>query len=123
MRFLQILIFGFFVLAFQASLAEEKLTAEEIETLLNGNTIKGVWSGNNYTQYFGENGETAYIPEGRMPDIGRWRVNIDTDQYESWWEQTGWTGYTVLKVDEGYGWKRSDGYEPFTVLEGKRVSW
>ena len=111
------------VFSLSTAIAEEALSAEEIKELLTGNTIEGTWSGSHYTQFFGKNGETAYIPEGRMPDIGRWRVNSETNEYESWWEQTGWNGYTVLRLDEGYAWKRTKGHEQFIVLEGKQVSW
>lgn len=103
--------------------ADVTLSATEIEALLSGNTINGTWSGSEYTQYFDPNGMTVYIPKGRQPDVGKWRVNTETDQYESWWEQTNWTGYTVLKTETGYGWKRSDGHEPFTVEAGKQITW
>lgn len=105
------------------AVAEEIVPAEEIESLLSGNTITGTWSGTQYTQYFDANGVTVYIPEGRQPDMGRWRVNADTDQYESWWEQTGWTPYTVIRTQDGYAWKREKGAEPFTVKKGKQITW
>lgn len=105
------------------AVAEEIVKAYEIETLLSGNTITGTWSGSEYTQYFDPNGITVYIPEGRQPDLGRWRVNSQTDQYESWWEQTGWTPYTVIRTNAGYAWKRENGSEPFTVQQGKQITW
>ena len=106
-----------------ASQADEALTASEIDRLLRGNTIEGSWSGAAYTQYFSDDGQTIYLQANRRPEIGRWRVNSQTDQYESWWEQTGWTGYTILRTDTGYGWKRDAKTEPFTVLPGKKITW
>lgn len=103
--------------------AQEVVPATELETLLSGNTIFGTWSGNEYTQYFREDGMTVYIPTGRQPDIGKWRVNPDTDQYESWWEQSGWARYTVIRTEDGYTWKREAGSEPFTVQSGKHITW
>ncbi|WP_317056224.1 hypothetical protein [Roseovarius rhodophyticola] len=108
------------------ALAEDSakvLSASEIDLLLRGNTIEGTWSGSTYTQYFGEDGQTVYLEENRRPDVGRWRVNSETEQYESWWEQTGWTAYTVLETEGGFAWKRGDGHELFVVSEGKQITW
>lgn len=103
--------------------ADETVSAQDIETLLSGNTIKGTWSGSAYVQYFDPSGMTVYIAEGRPAEFGRWRVNFATDSYESWWQQTDWVAYTILKTAEGYAWKRSVENEPFEVLEGKQISW
>ncbi len=98
-----------------------QVTAAQIQQLLSGNTIKGTWSGFDYTQYFGENGFTVYIEDGRPPSRGKWRVKEDTDQYDSWWENTGWTPYTVMMTNDGYAWVNKDRLEPFVVLEGKQA--
>ena len=114
------------VLAFTLTLpawADEVVSAPELQDLLSGNTITGTWSGTKYTQFFSDEGATVYIPAGRQPEIGRWRVNAQTGQYESWWEQSGWSRYTVIRTEDGYGWKRGDGYEPFTVQQGKQIVW
>lgn len=103
--------------------ANTQLTGAEIETLLTGNTIVGTWGGAKYSQFYGENEFTMYVPEGGQPDQGKWRANHDTNQYESWWESTGWTPYTLLRVEQGYAWVNGDKLEPFEVLEGKQVSW
>jgi len=109
------------LLALPAGAGEEKLTAAEIEVLLAGNTIAGDWSGK-YRQYYAADGATMYYPEGGTPDPGKWRVNADTDQYESWWETTGWVGYDILRAGEGYLWRDSSGKTyPFTVMEGRQV--
>ena len=60
-----------------------QLTAEQINTLLSGNTITGTWSGTGYKQYFGDDGMTVYIPDGGAADRGRWRTNTEADTYES----------------------------------------
>ncbi len=100
-----------------------QMTAAQIEELLSGNTITGTWSGSRYTQYFAENGLTIYFPEGGRPDQGKWRTNADTEQYESWWERTNWTPYTVMITNDGYAWVNKDSLEPFEVFEGKQVVW
>jgi len=103
--------------------SEEKMTAAEILALLNGNTIIGSWSGTAYRSYYGDGGLTIYAPEGGQPERGRWRVNEETDQYESWWEHSGWTPYSVVRTDDGgYAWLHSGELQPFSVLEGRQIS-
>ncbi|WP_306113140.1 MULTISPECIES: hypothetical protein [unclassified Roseovarius] len=96
-------------------------TAAQIQHLLSGNTIKGSWSGADYTQYFDQSGFTVYIEAGRPPSRGKWRVREDTDQYDSWWENTGWTPYTVMMTNDGYAWVNRGELEPFEILEGKQA--
>ena len=49
--------------------------------------------------------------------------NAETNQYESWWEQTGWTPYTVVMSNDGYAWVNKDKLERFEVFEGNQTSW
>ncbi len=97
------------------------LTAPQIDRLLRGNTTIGAWAGTGYRQYFDATGATIYLAEAAPPDRGRWRVNAETDEYESWWERSGWAGYTIVMTNEGYAWVNRDRLEPFTVLEGERL--
>ena len=80
------------------------LTAGQIETLLSGNTTVGQWSGTGYRQFFSTSGATVYLAENAPPDRGKWRVNAETDEYESWWERSGWAGYTIVMTTRGYAW-------------------
>lgn len=100
-----------------------QMTAPQIEALLSGNTIRGTWNGAPYTQFFDPNGLTVYLPEGGRPDQGKWRVNAETDQYESWWERTNWTGYAIMATNDGYAWASRGALQPFEVFEGKQVNW
>ncbi len=102
---------------------ERQLIASEIEMLLTGNTISGVWSGRAYKQYYGEGGFTVYVTDNDRADQGRWRVNHDTNQYESWWRFTGWSPYSLVKTETGYAWVHGKTLQPFEVLQGKQVSW
>ena len=103
--------------------AEELLTAQEIETLLLGNTISGDWGGQ-YKQYYGEDGFTMYVPASGDSDPGKWRVNSEENTYESWWEGTGWVGYQIARDGDAYLWIDSAGKKfPFVVLDGKQVDW
>ncbi len=97
-------------------------TAEQIRQLLSGNTISGTWSGTTYKQYYHSNGVTVYVEDGRPPSRGKWRVKEDTNEYDSWWEQTGWTPYVVMMTNDGFAWVNGDTLEPFEVLGGKQVN-
>ncbi|MEL7280672.1 MAG: hypothetical protein AAFY35_02700 [Pseudomonadota bacterium] len=100
-----------------------QMTAPQIEALLSGNTIRGTWNGDPYTQFFDANGLTVYFPEGGRPDQGKWRVNGETDQYESWWERSNWSGYTIMMTNGGFAWVSRGELQPFEVFEGKQVTW
>ena len=101
----------------------ENLKAAEIETLLSGNTIDGVWAGTAYKQYFSEGGATTYVPEGGPADEGKWRVNEGEDLYESWWTNADWAGYAITQTDEGYAWIDGAGdTHPFTVMDGNQLN-
>ncbi len=99
-----------------------QVSALQIQELLSGNTIKGTWGEATYTQYYDASGFTVYIEDGRPPSRGKWRVKEDTNQYDSWWENTGWTPYTVVMTNTGYAWVNKDKLEPFEVLEGKQAN-
>ena len=65
---------------------DEKLTADEIQKLLDGRTALGNWRGTETRQYFASNGATTiYLPKGGPPDEGKWKVDQAKNQYCSWW--------------------------------------
>lgn len=103
--------------------AEQSMTAAEIEAVLLGNTIDGTWAGSKYKQYYGKDGFTMYVADGSKPSPGKWRVNSDTDDYESWWESTGWTPYKMTRDGETYYWIGQTEKHQFAILEGKQVKW
>jgi hypothetical protein len=98
-----------------------RLTAEQVGTLLYGNTIKGTWSGTSYVQFFDTSGVTIYNAEGAPSDRGRWRINAFTGKYESEWERTGWTPYTIVMTNDGFAWINRNRLEPFVVFEGRQL--
>ncbi|MFB9149008.1 hypothetical protein [Roseovarius ramblicola] len=105
-----------------AQTVQETLTAPEIEALLSGNTIVGTWSGTPYRQYYGPDGTTLYVPQDGRADEGQWRVNAETDEYESWWRSTGWTPYALARTADGnHAWINGDRLEPFRVVPGRQI--
>ena len=119
--FLSLLFFSTFISSGLAT--EQAMTAAEIDAALLGNTIDGTWAGSKYKQYYGENGFTMYVAEGSKPSPGKWRVNADTNAYESWWESTGWTPYKMARDGETYYWIGETEKHPFVILKGKQVKW
>ena len=99
------------------------MTAPQVDALLSGNTIRGMWNGTPYSQFFNTDGRTVYIPDGGRPDHGKWRVNAATGQYESWWERSNWTGYKIMMTNGGFAWVSRGELQPFEVFEGKQVTW
>jgi len=105
--------------------SEKSLTAAEIRSLLTGNTAIGRWIDHRYRQYFNADGSTIYAQSGQRSALGRWRVNSQTNQYESWWERAGWgSGYRITKKDGVYYWVSSTGNTPpqaFELLVGQQL--
>ena len=103
---------------------EGKLSAEEVRTLLSGNTAVGDWKGSPYRQHFEANGKTLYLAEGSDPSPGKWKAEEASGDYCSWWQGSGWDCYGIEHEGAGYVFvvKDGDGYRgPFTVVEGKQL--
>jgi hypothetical protein len=85
-----------------AGVAEErKLTTEEIQTALAGNTVHGLWGETEYYSYFDADGRTSYATR-RGVDWGRWRaVN---DRYCSTWRMSGESCYDILRDGDKIIW-------------------
>lgn len=74
-----------FLLAFTVNAAadQHKLSGDEIQKLLAGNSVHGVWGQSEYKSYFDPSGATVYHAVGRDPENGRWRTTAT--QYCSKW--------------------------------------
>lgn len=119
--------FSLLLLAMSTALfAKEKtLTAAEIRELLAGNTAVGRWIDHNYRQFFNTDGSTIYAQENTRSSVGRWRINQENNQYESWWERAGWgSGYRILQRDGIYYWISSGDTAPqaFEMLPGQQLT-
>lgn len=95
----------------------QRLTAPEITALLSDRKITGDWNGTPYSQSFAATGHTVYIPRGGRPDAGRWRVNAETNEYESYWERSGWSSYAIEQDGDTLYWVDPSGARhPFEVV-------
>ncbi len=98
---------------------ENMMTADDIARLLSGNTIEGQWDGTAYKSYFDPDGTTIFVPVNADALTGKWRVNAQAGEFESFFDAVGWTGYAVLRTDAGFAWMKDGVAYPFAVLEGR----
>lgn len=124
-RALQFLVLLCFTSVGNSSRAADIVTGSEITALLTGNTILGTWNGDEYKQYFRKDGSTIYAPKRSQSTLGKWRVNSENNTYESWWEQSGWSAYRIIRQDRNFFWTTLDGKnpEPFEILPGEQLVW
>ncbi|HEY9037506.1 MAG TPA: hypothetical protein VIN05_00990 [Roseovarius sp.] len=101
---------------------ETRMSAEEISRLLSGNTAEGQWEGKAYKSYFAADGTTIFAPGNADALIGKWRVNSDSQELESFFDAVGWTGYAVVRTDTGFAWMKDGEAYPFLVFEGRDPS-
>lgn len=105
-----------------AQAQQARLDAAEIEDLLTGNTAEGRWDGAAYRSYFDPDGTTVYAPADGEAQKGKWRINDETSEYESFFAAIGWTGYAVLHTDDGFAWKHKGKTYPFELVEGRDLT-
>lgn len=100
-----------------------QLDAAEVTALLTGNTAVGVWEGTPYRQHFDETGVTLFAQPEARTTRGEWRVDPETDEYQSIWPgETEWEGWIVMIwMDEYYWLSRTTPPTPFEVVEGEQL--
>lgn len=98
---------------------ETTMSADEIARLLTGNTAEGQWEGTAYKSYFAPDGTTIFVPANADALTGKWRVNEQSQELESFFDAVGWTGYAVRRTDAGFAWLRDGKAYQFFVVEGR----
>lgn len=100
-----------------------KLTAQDITTLLQGNTAIGTWEGAKYRQYYNADGSTIYAQEGSRSTLGHWRIDAERDEYQSIWPRDAdWEGWFVMEYLGTYFWvSKSTPPTPFKVVKGEQL--
>ena len=96
---------------------EQTLSGAEIQALLTGNSVHGVWGGTEYWSYFATDGSTLYRTS-RGVDRGQWRVK--GDQYCSVWAQSGESCYGLARDGEQLIWVTGEGKRySSSIINGK----
>jgi hypothetical protein len=100
--------------------AETKMTPEEFQKILSGNTMIGEWDSSSYRQYFSENGTTIYLSNGSQSE-GTWRIADDGKYCSVWPPSPAETCYTVTRRGEELIWYSGDNRYPAIVVEGDQL--
>lgn len=99
---------------------ETKMTPEEFETLLAGNTMIGEWGSSPYRQYFSEDGITIYLSNGSQSE-GTWRIADDGKYCSVWPPSPAEACYIVTRRGGELIWYSGDNRYPAMVVEGDQL--
>ena len=82
-----------------------RVSASDVVAALAGNTAVGNWVGEDYRQFFDNDGSTTYVPDGGRSSVGQWRVDETTSTYESLWPPIDrWDAYEVFRDGDQWFW-------------------
>ena len=108
------------VICVSAQSQDVAMTEEEFNQLLSGNTMRGVWAGNTYQQYFDPSGDTIYQEQGKPETSGTWRINAQAEFCSIWPPSTDEYCYNVVKDGDTLLWSDGQGNTyPATTEQGK----
>lgn len=118
-----VLAVAFLVAGSMAHAQSVKLQAHEIDALLSGNTVVGLWEGAKYAQYFAPDGHTIYAQDGSRSARGQWRTDPEQDEFQSLWpSDTEWQGWFVMEFDGDFYWvSKTTPPTLFEVLDGLKL--
>lgn len=93
-------------------------TRQQLDEMLRGNSMQGIWAGTPYLQYFDPSGNTRYRERGANDTEGRWRIDENGRYCSIWPPSDRWVCYQVLVVGNSVYWKSGDQYYPAEVKPG-----
>ena len=93
-------------------------TRQQLDELLRGNSMEGIWAGRPYLQYFDPSGNTRYRERGDEDSEGRWRIDEDGRYCSLWPPSDRWVCYPVLVIGNSIYWKSGDEYYPAEIKTG-----
>lgn len=109
------------VLAGAAEAQSVKLSGDEIDVLLSGNTAVGVWEGTRYRQYFAPDGTTIFAQPEARSTRGEWRI-VDEEYQSIWPGDADWKGWFVMEYAGQWFWvSKTTPPTPFEVLDGEQL--
>lgn len=100
-----------------------QLDADDVTTLLTGNTAIGEWDGVPYRQYFGDDGVTLFAQPDARTTRGEWRVDPESEEYQGRWPgEAEWEGWIVMIwMGDHYWLSRETPPTPFEVVDGQQL--
>lgn len=93
-------------------------TRQQLDDMLRGNTMEGIWDGRPYLQFFDVAGSTRYRERGGEETTGRWRVDENGRYCSQWPPSDRWVCYEVLVIDNSLYRKSDDQYYPSEIKPG-----
>jgi hypothetical protein len=117
-------LFGVILAASSQNSPGQKLSGPEIKTLLENNTVHGIWEDREYFQYFDAKGPTIYREAGSGVSLGEWYTS-ETQFCSIWSHQV--SCYDVLYGDQGnvrqYVWVIPSSKQRYTfeVFKGNQM--
>lgn len=101
------------------SAAPRAPTQQQLNELLSGNSMEGIWAGRPYLQYFDPGGTTRYREQDGNETEGRWRID-ESGRYCSLWPPADrWVCYQVVVSGVDIYWKSGNEYYPAEIKPGK----
>ena len=90
-------------------------TQQQLDEMLRGNSMEGIWAGKPYMQYFDPSGITRYQERGNEETEGRWRIDENGRYCSVWPPSDRWVCYQVLVIGDSIYWKSGKEYYPAEV--------
>jgi hypothetical protein len=92
---------------------------QQLTKLLAGNSMRGIWAGRHYVQYFAADGSALYREQDGPVSEGRWRVDEDGRYCSRWPPAEDWQCYSAMVSGSNVYWKADGQYYPAEILPGK----
>ena len=68
----------------------------QLDDMLRGNTLEGIWAGRPFLRFFNASGSTRYRERGGEETVGRWRVDANGQYCSLWPPSDRWLCCEVL---------------------------
>lgn len=104
--------------AMQPPAAAATPTRSALQSLISGNSIKGVWAGRPFSQYLSPQGATDYQETGGRMTRGRWHVNGRGQYCSVWPPSPSETCYDVRVLGETIYWQAGENWYESQVVDG-----
>ncbi len=92
---------------------------QQLNGLLAGNSMQGIWAGRHYSQTFDADGSTRYREQDGPVTEGRWRVDADGRYCSIWPPAEQWVCYEVLVSGTNLYWRADGQLYPAEIKTGK----
>lgn len=110
---------SFLLIAAASATEPYRPSPQQLDEMLRGNSVEGIWAGRAYLQYFDPSGSTRYREQGGEETAGRWRVDEGGRYCSVWPPAERWVCYEVLVIGSSLYWKAGEQYFPSETKPGQ----